>query len=55
MKHVITAYPFPLKKDQIVREKLYIISKKAKKSKTTTRIYILGNVRIVAIVNKSKF
>ena len=55
LEHVIAAYPFPSDKRPNRQRKLYIISKMAKSSKTTTRIYILGNVRIVAIVNKSKF
>ena len=54
LQHVITAYPFHSEKRPNRQRKLYIISQKAKTCKTTTKKYVLGNVGIVAIVNKSK-
>ena len=54
-KHAITADPLLQKKRPNRQSKLYIISRKAKTSKTTRRICILGYLRIVAIADKSKF
>ena len=55
LKHAITVYPFASEKRPNRQSKLYIIRKKAKTRKPTTRICILGYVRIAAIPNKSKF
>ena len=55
MQHVIPVCRFASEKRSNRQRKFYIISKRAKHSKTIRRIYILGNLKIVLFANKGKF
>ena len=55
MQHVIPVCRFASEKRSNRQRKFYIISKRAKNSKTIRRIYILGNLKIVLFANKGKF